>query len=364
MLSRAFEWYRLVNAKPTSETIESRKAAARDVVKAIDDGKDWDLPFDCAAGTIAGFEGVFSQESPVVESLVDAIRGHDSAFPGDLSENALELRVVAALAIGEILVRNGAAPPNDDAVVIAAVLQSGLGIRTAPNGKYLRQLVDELRTSAEKTRASAALSKRKRALALGPELEKLTEPPGDLPAAWKSLIPALKAALKRVAEQSARDREEIDVLWWMFTGASTTTGMQLGDMPVGAAALCCGVELGNQCLLPPAPNAEAMIQQAYSVRRKPKDLSDHTIEAIAAEWHAPLPTALVPTEDDRELVKKYSVLFPLSWLCGRLIDSNNAAGWTSEFEGRTGVSVKRSLSPMDWAIQAFHERVALRLWGQ
>ena len=107
MLRRTFEWYRVVNPTPTSEVIENRKAAARDIMAAIDDAEDWGLAFDCASGAVAGFEAGFTQDSDVVKSLVGAIRAHDSSFPEDLTENALELRVCAALALGEMLAGKG-----------------------------------------------------------------------------------------------------------------------------------------------------------------------------------------------------------------------------------------------------------------
>src|SRR5262249_23945068 len=134
------------------ETIEARKAAACDILNAIDlnaidQTKDWDLALDCVVGAVVGFETAFTQDSRVVESLVNAIRDHDSAFPADLCENALELRVIAALAIGEMLVRGGESPPKRDSILIGAVLQSGFGIRPYPDGKYLRQMIDELHSA-------------------------------------------------------------------------------------------------------------------------------------------------------------------------------------------------------------------------
>src|SRR6266446_2070529 len=144
MLSRTFEWYRIVNPRPSSQTIDNRKAAAQDIVKAIDEAEDWHLLLGCAAGVVAGFEKRFAQDSPVVQCLVGAIREHESAFPQDLSENALALRACAAIALGEIVVRHGDQAPPDDAVQIASVLRSGLGVRPAQKGKYLRQLLDEL----------------------------------------------------------------------------------------------------------------------------------------------------------------------------------------------------------------------------
>lgn len=362
MLSRAFEWYRVVNVSPTSDTIESRQAAARDIVKAIDDADDWYLAFDCAAGAVVGFDVAFTQDSPVVTSLVSAIREHDSAFPADLSENALELRVTAALALGEILVRGGEKAPRNDANTIGAVLQSAFSVRLSPDGRHLRQMIDELIASAAKVRALGALSRRRRLSTFSRELEKLAEP-ADLPAAWKSLLPALKAALHEVAAQSTKDREEIDLLWWMFAGASTTTGQQLSEMRPGAAALCAGAELGEECLVPPTPSVEEMIRRAFEARRKPKDLSERSIETVAADWKGTLPNVLVPRDIDRELAQKYPSLFPLSWLCVRLIDSSGATGWVSEFEGRTRIPATHTCSSVDWAIQAFRERIALRLCG-
>jgi len=56
MLSRAYEWYRLVNVAPTSDIIENRKAAARSVIEAVDDSKDWGFALDCAEGVVVGFD--------------------------------------------------------------------------------------------------------------------------------------------------------------------------------------------------------------------------------------------------------------------------------------------------------------------
>ena len=190
MLSRSFEWYRIVNVQPTSQTIDNRAASARDLIKTLDDAKDWSLTLDCAAGIVAGFNGNFSQESLVVQGLVGAIRSHDSAFPQDLSENALELRACAAVALGEILVRNGEKAPAQDALLIASVLRSGLGAGPPKKSRHLKQMLDELNGAAAKVLASGGFSRRDRLVTMGKRLEKLPEPT-DLPAAWKSLVATL-----------------------------------------------------------------------------------------------------------------------------------------------------------------------------
>lgn len=358
MLSRTFEWYRVVNLRPTSEVIENRKAAALDIVTAIDDAEDWDLALECASGAVAGFETGFTQDSHVVESFVGAIRTHDSSFPEDLAENALELRVCAALALGEILARNGDKETTDP-MVIGSVLRSGFGVRPTPAGKYLKQMVSELAVTAEKALSDKAVLCRQRPLRIGKGLKELAEP-SDFETAWNSLAPAIRAELDEVGKQSAMDREEINILWWMFGGVSTTTGQQFAGMPVGAAALCCGAELGNQCLLPPTGNHEAMIRRAYEAGRKSTDLTERKIESIAASWTAPIESVLVPDEEDRTLAMNYPALFPLSWLCSRLLASNGAKGWATEFKGFTKIPASYTRSSVNWAIQAFRERTALR----
>ena len=363
MLSRTFEWYRVVNAKATSETIEARKAAASDIMSAIDAAEDWSIALDCAAGLVAGFEATYTENSSIVSTLVNAIRNHDSAFPADLSENALELRVIAALALGELLVRSGDQPPSRDSVLLSAVLQSGLGIRPASDEKYLRQMIDELSRSAESVRSSGARSRRRRRLTLHQALVELAKPSAGEPS-LKALAGALRTGLENMAEQSAKDREEIDVLWWMFTGTSATTGQQFAKMPSGAAALCCGSEMGDRCLVPPDPSAEGMIRRAYEVGRKASDLGNRTVEAVAADWKDSLPTVLVPTQQDRDVAKACPALFPLSWLCNRLIESDGATGWLHEFEAKTGISKTHSRSPVEWSIQVFRERIALRVHGE
>ena len=134
--------------------------------------------------------------------------------------------------------------------------------------------------------------------------------PSDFETAWNSLVPAIRAALDEVGKQSAMDREEINILWWMFGGVSTTTGQQFAEMPVGAAALCCGAELGNQCLPPPTVSHEAMIRRAYEAGRKSADLTERKIESIAASWTAPIESVLVPDEEDRTLAMKLPCALP------------------------------------------------------
>ena len=63
-------------------------------------------------GLVGGFSDHFRQDSAVIQSLINAIRTHESAFPEDLSENALELRACAAIVVGEILGHESDSTPD------------------------------------------------------------------------------------------------------------------------------------------------------------------------------------------------------------------------------------------------------------
>jgi hypothetical protein len=150
----------------------------------------------------------------------------------------------------------------------------------------------------------------------------------------------------------------------MFSGTSHTTERPIAAMRAGAAALCCGAELGSQCLLPPTPSIEAMVRRAYEAGRTTQETAAKTIEKIAVDWDGQLPAALVPDDDARDLARTYPVLFPLSWLCDRLLSSKGAQGWASEFELMTDIPAKHACTPADWATQAFRERAAHRLHAE
>jgi hypothetical protein len=366
MLSRTYEWYRIVNSSPTTQTIDNRKEAIRTVVDTLDEARDLDGALGFAAGVVAGFEMNFTQNSPVVQALVRAIRARESAFPEDLSENALELRACAAVVVGEIIAPGDDQVPKAMALPVAAALRSGLGARPSSAERFLAQVLHELDDVAAKALALAALSRRQPQTELAQRFDNLQEMAdlSALSAAWKSFIPALRGAMKEITAQSAIDREEIDVLWWMFGGASITTGKPMAEMAAGAAALCCGAELGSQCLVPPSPAFEAMVRRAYETGRKPDEMSKKSLTSVAADWHGQLASVLVPDEATRALARKYPLLFPLSWLCDRLLSSMGARGWADEFKRMTNMSPSHVLPPASWAVQALRERVACRAYAE
>lgn len=357
MLSKTFEWHRIVDPKPSRETIDHRAAAARDLVKVLNESSDWDLILDAVSGTVSGFESGFAQDASIVQAIVGAIRTHDSAFPQSLSENAMELRAMAATALGELMLVEEEVP-DQNAIGIASLLRCGKFLRPASSDKYLREMLEELGTASAKVFQIAGEARRGYSGRVQTSAKAETEP-SDLPTALAA-IQSLRKTVKELIRQSTIDREELNVLWWMFGGSSRTSRTLLEDLPAGAAAITCGGELGTMCLVPHSASIEAMVRRAFLANRG--TIPDQTIEAIASEWTPAAQTALVPDDDAKESALAHPTLFPLSWLAARLLASKGTSGWVAEFEEKTKLSASTVYPLTSIALQALIERSAQRFY--
>lgn len=358
MLSRTFEWHRIVDPKPSSETIDNRTAAARDLVKLLSDSSGRGLILDAVSGVVSGFESGFLQDAPIVQAIVGSIRAHDSAFPQNLSENALELRAMAATALGELMVAKGG-EPDQVAIAIASLLRCGQFLRPALSAKYLKEMIDELGSASAKVLQTAGEARRER---LGGENQFRSKPeaePTDLATALTTLQ-SLRKTVKGLVQQSTIDREELNVLWWMFAGSSRTSRTLLENLPPGAAAITCGAELGTMCLVPHSASIEAMACRAFLANRG--TIPDHTIEAIASEWTPAVQSALVPDDEAKKSALAHPTLFPLSWLAARLLASEGMSGCAAEFEQKTKLSASTVYPYTSIALQALIERSAQRCY--
>jgi hypothetical protein len=184
----------------------------------------------------------------------------------------------------------------------------------------------------------------------------------DPAALWKGVRPAVENCFKDLHNQLTLQREELEVLWWFFSRFSRHAGKSVQEVSAGAAAMCCGVELAERTVLPPLVSTRYMVRRAVEDGRKKGQLSAKTLVDVVAEWTTPIAGILAPKGNvSEEIASEYPWLLPLSWLSSRLMESGIRSGWESEFELKTGVPASTSLSPCDWAVQAFNERIAQRI---
>ncbi|MGO8928275.1 MAG: GTPase-associated system all-helical protein GASH [Limisphaerales bacterium] len=361
MLSKLFEWYRVVNASPSDDIIEKRKASATALLEHLASAPDYELLLACVTGAVNGFESGFDQKSNIVTLVVESIRKHQPAFPEDLSENALELRMSCATVMGEILNRSlqSTDTPDGRSLLAASLFTSAIPAHPPIRARHLQTVLNELARMAKDVTERGSLDRRKRVGFFLQEFDEIKA--AALPTFWEGLSTKLKSCLTNLQQQAAAHREELDVLWWMYTGFSTKAGKALEDLEPGELSFCCGAELANLVMPPPTRSSSQMVRRAIRDHCKTNGGLEMSLKKLAVAWRGDLLPLLAPDEGVvKQLVQTHPPLLPISWLCNRLRESGGAAGWGEEFAVKTGIPDGRQLSLEDWGVQIFNERIAQR----
>ena len=361
MLNKTLEFLRIADPQPTDEKVRKRTESAQELLTAFAGGSD--ILLEVLQGVVAGFDSMpLTQESQSVGLLIKAIKDRDATLPLDLKENALELRAVASIVVGEIITHQPKGIPTDQAVVAALSLRSALSLRPAASEKYIKWALDTLLSASDETLQVAAGLRRKRGT---PTLHRLATIKESAPATdlWTVVVPSIRSAMQEVTDQAAIDREEIETLWWMFSAYSELEKKALASLAPAAAAFVSGIELARRALLPPAPSSFAMVGRAVETGRKSSALSSISLQDAAKDWSPAMLDALSPTNGRRHnVISRHPALLPLSWACHRVRECKESEQKLGkELTLATGVPSGHSQSPMDWGAQVFREQVLQRV---
>lgn len=360
MLDKGFEFLRIADPQPSSEKVKSRVKSASGLISwlATDAGRAELMPL--IQGVASGFDNaVFNQDSAAVKAVLKAIKDEDTAFPVDLKENALELRAVAGISVGELL-KTLHDPSSTSLALAAALAVSAAGLIPDSTEKHIHWMQDELRSSARKGLVLQANLRRQRAT---PSLEKfdkleLSEDADTDETALAEILPALKAALQEAKAQAVIDREELETLWWMFGEFSDTEQKPFAKLQPAAAALAAGRELAQRSLIPPSQAATTMIQKIVESGRKAATLAPLTLQDIAGKWTASARDSFLPADAEaNDAISHCPSLLPVSWACRRLRDVGDLG---KDFAAFTGLTSDVSVSPAEWGAQVFREAILLR----
>jgi hypothetical protein len=363
MLSKTFEWLRAANLKPDSAAVEIRQRIVTDALAYFDSDLDARVAVKFVTAACAGCKARFVPDSPFIAKLVEITRKHHAAFPADLAENALDLQVTCAIAIGELLTRSKKQKP-EHATFTASLVISSLGLRTSTGGKHALEFLSEILGAAQQYLDKRSTIIREREEPDLEEFEAVTGP-ADASEFWKELGPKLAAVLSALNENAKADREELEVLWWFYNRHSTRLGKPISDLSLSQAVLVTAVEVADCVILPPHGGIITMIDEAIRTARKKTELNNQKLEVFAAEWKSPLESYLLPTDQKVDgVMSDGPAAFPITWICRRLKEGGNSSAWQNEFTAKTGISGTLLLSPSALASQVFQERITQRLLGQ
>ena len=246
-------------------------------------------------------------------------------------------------------------------MLVASLLLSAIPPRPVTSERYLKAVLDGLQNLASELLERAALLRRNGSPLPVDCLSKL-EAAADVATFQQKVIPAILDCFNELQKRAIIDREERELLWWLYAGSSSTTRQRVSALKPAVAAVCCGGELANIAIQPPLAGIRHMVYRAVEEGRKAKDLAERSVEDMVPDWDENVLGVLATGESHIEsLISAYPSLLPLSWLCKRLCDSQVGSGWKEEFESKTGCSPSEKRPTADWAAQVFYERSAQRL---
>jgi hypothetical protein len=238
---------------------------------------------------------------------------------------------------------------------------SAIPLRPVPSERYLRAVLEGLQGLASELLEQAALLRRNPPSLPIDRLSKL-ETTADAASFQEQFLPAIVACFEELQRRAVMEREERELLWWLYAGSSSTTGQRVSTLKPGAAAICCGGELANIATQPPLASIRHMVCRAVEEGRKARDLAERSVEEMVPDWDDKILRVLAAGEPKIDsLISAYPPLFPLSWLCKRLRESQVRSGWKEEFESKTGFLSTDKHVTAEWAVQVFCERSAQRL---
>ncbi len=363
MLSHTLEFLRIADTQPSDEKIRRRKESAAEIVALIRQTEQHKSLLDLVQGVVNGFQPpVFNQTSPSVELLIKSIQKKDATLPNDLTENALEIRALAGIAVGELLANHA---DTTSAILASLSLRSALDSRPTATEKHLKWMLEFLLPAADVVTAAQAKARRRRETPALDKLGALEEPAeGETEGAWELLRSSVYDALNEAKGQEKIHHEETEILWWMFAAYTDVAQKHMADIesPV-AAAFCCGLELPQRAILPPPPSARAMIKRAVEPSRKPATLRAISLHDAAAKWVTPealIPALCPASQQSDEVIASYPAILPVSWVCRQLRESRDVSKLGNEVASHTGIPLNHKHVPSGWGAQVFAEAILQR----
>lgn len=229
-------YIRIYDADPGDEMVAKRETAIKDAIAALKKTTSADGLIGLATAAARSFSEAATPD-PLGATVAAAIKSKAPSFVRE--ERELEVSVISAMTISEMLAGPETASMVTIKDVLAATLWSALSFQPASKNVKHEQLRQELLVSA-----------RNRALSRGEVSRKRTSPrevpefaDGNVAETAKSLNVA-RISINALTNNAVLDREEIDVLWWALSGRSPITGDAYDKIGPQTRGLLRGIELG------------------------------------------------------------------------------------------------------------------------
>ena len=350
MLGQIADHSRIVNPTPTDGFVKQRHDVAEKLIG--DDSISIEVLEAFVEFAVFGLPKIRdTRHEAATNLLIAAIQESQPSFAADVDANQLDLRLVSSVVIGERLRIKSTDSVN---VYLASLVTSALLLQPFPQEHYVARLLQDLLKLSKASLSDASKQLRERRPWSSKANVEITGT--DVASISKSVKSAFDGLIKTMTVNSNADREELDVLWWVFGGRSARTGEKFDSMTDGERAFTASFELSNLMLMPPIPTAQHLLASLVP------DESKLPLAKLIEQLQKETLTELVKNNAAVESVLESNPsLLPLSWLVARLLASDLSPGWQPEFEKKTKLKADTLATIGDWARQMFAECVAQRL---
>ncbi len=348
------EVLRIARASPDDEYVEQRIRAAKTVANtaALDDSPS--AIVGLAALAVGGAGARSRPRQQLEETVVAALQEESPSYTVNSRNHGNEMQCVGILAAIHLLadeadeVVDEADEPIDPPPLLALALLASLNSRNPPSAKRrLASALEDLhrRAAEELDRQAAALRKRLDVA----DFTALKIAEGESPDAYIHRVAVRwNRTLDVINKNHRADREEVDVLWWMYRHASPTGALTPTDIARVAH------QVHQRLLQPPSSEIVDIIQEGLAKFRKM-----FTLKQLCSGWKNQPPKDLIaaalggPARDN-------PFGLPLLWILDRLGAEESKNTILGELQGATGLPETTSFSGGHWAGQLIFELAAAR----
>lgn len=354
-------WMKELSFEEASETLQLRENAAKTTAENLEIAQIEDL-------VRLAFGMKPRADCALMTQLIKACQDSDPSFPqfdndrqlmliggmvldrcmSDISTDGIGVFCALAVATASVAAkRELKLPVNLPALALAALRKATLAGRSRPDlSKAANGIASTPAPASPKIEAVDAASVQ----------AAFTELTGSVKTYTTKITRQFSAALSATDRYLRQQDDEMQMLWWLIGERSWQLDCNLSEVSDGIRPLLIAEELAGMTRILPGPlSIQSLFARAGVVTTDETPLTQQ-IAAVTAD-----------SDQLRKIVPETSfssLLYPLHFGIERQMENGSGDQWVTAWRNKTGLPDNLALRPIDFATQAYRERVLFNAIGQ
>jgi len=366
MLSKVSDWSLLTNPAANDDYVQKKIDTVKDIVSIITDGSHDKSVAPLVSFVLSDIEAESANSKDIFKQILSLMQKHQPSTPSTLTISSPEIKLVSALSLGEVILKEEHGRPTHFSHIASTLFCSAIGFADLTHEHYYIKIVKEILDLAnEKLNKISCIDRESKPNPIF-NIEKINQndAPPEIANKFKAELMSVVAYIKGIDIKLKHSQEELEVLWWLYNSFSEVQQKYLKDLRVFSSAICCGCEIGSKVGVSAPLKIRHLVSQAASKDRRATSLSQKTLKEVIGSWDKSTWDMLKQNDQNlKNLIQEHPPLFPLSWICQRLIESHGTADISSEFSVNVGGDMGKKFTPDIIAVQTYNEMMALKVWN-